>query len=98
MELDEAIKEAAGLMGSNIEYADALGAWFFIFPAPDNPLDTIGIGGPIAYLKDTGERMTVLMSELVLGSKNGEQIAAKFGMKPRELLNALNKIEYMPIP
>lgn len=98
MELDEAIKQATRLMGPDIEYADALGAWFFVFPAPDNPLDTIGIGGPIAYLKDTGERMTVLISQLILGSKNGKQIAAKFGMKPRELLNALNEIEYMPIP
>ena len=42
--------------------------------------------------------MTVLISQLILGSKNGKQIAAKFGMKPRELLNALNEIEYMPIP
>lgn len=97
MELKEAIEKATSWMGTNILYADALNAWFFTFPAPENPIDTIGIGGPVAYLKDTGEQVSVAISQLN-GGRFGKQIAKKFGMEPRKLLDTLKKIEYTPVP
>lgn len=97
MELDEAIEKATSWMGDDVLCAELPNAWLFTFPKPDNPVETIAIGGPVAYMKDTGETVSVLISELN-GGRFGKQIARRFGMSPGELLDALSALDYAPIP